>query len=440
MNRTISGADFIDSFFEDDMLKNDELTGSEDNNSIDSLPMAPLGVPIYDEPGRMGGSDADISLDSLPLAPNPILGSCSAPADENEVDISFDSLPLASSSIIQISSVPDDNEVDVSLDSLPLASNSMFEISSVPIDDELRIGDERESINSLDSLLVAPSTTSRNYSLNETADTSSKGKGGKKYSYGPTQPSVKRFAPPNNNSTPKKHCSQGSMNDEILLPCTMSDDSVLQSTWSLCRVLNVNGCKEGCALKEHELTEHDILSYHCAFDSKTSSDQNDWLIQYFATHCPFTRDGSKDVKNIVYIVNGKTVCLKLWMEILPLSTSRCYRLRRLFLDYGDTTNAVKQQKSRSLSPKTSEALTWMEHYFNKIGDKRPDKNSILLPTCLTEKRIHEIMLDQLYQGDQSKGIWLSQFNKLYRLEFKNVTIPKVCIFVVYVVKFVSLYV
>jgi len=31
---TISGADFIDSFFEDDTLKNDEITGSEDNNSV----------------------------------------------------------------------------------------------------------------------------------------------------------------------------------------------------------------------------------------------------------------------------------------------------------------------------------------------------------------------------------------------------------------------
>ena len=66
------------------------------------------------------------------------------------------------------------------------------------------------------------------------------------------------------------------------------------------------------------------------------------------------------------------------------------------------------------------------------GDKQPDKDAIVLPMCLTEKRIHEILLDQLHHGDLSKGICLSQFNKLYRQEFRNVTIPKVCMFVDYV--------
>ena len=70
------------------------------------------------------------------------------------------------------------------------------------------------------------------------------------------------------------------------------------------------------------------------------------------------------------------------------------------------------------------AVAWMEHYFNRIGDKRPDKDGIYLPTCLTEKKIYDIMVDELCQGDESRSVCFSQFNKLYRVEFKNVTIPK----------------
>ena len=165
---------------------------------------------------------------------------------------------------------------------------------------------------------------------------------------------VKQFAPlgssipskkqceENNSTLSKKQCEENDT-DNVILPCILSDDSGLISIWSVSNVLNFNGCKEKRALKEHKLTEYDILSYHCAFDSKTSGDQNEWLIQYFAIHCPLTTDGSKDIKNIVYIVKGKIVCFKLWLEVLSVGMSRFYRLRRQFVEFEDTTNAVKQQ-------------------------------------------------------------------------------------------------
>ncbi|XP_065895157.1 uncharacterized protein [Dysidea avara] len=239
----------------------------------------------------------------------------------------------------------------------------------------------------------------------------------------------KRFAPLQSSTPVKKQRKQQTINateehtigaTEEHERCTAGDLSV----WKLSNVVNLNGCKEKCATTQHGLTEYDILSDHCGFDGKTQPEQNNWISQYFGTHCPSSSDGSKDIKNTLYIVRGKPVCLKVWLAVLSLSTSRFYRLRQLFVEFGDTSNAVQLKRRKSLSTKTKDALAWMEHYFNKVGDKRPDKESILLPTCLTEKRIHEILIEQLYHGDTSKAICLSQFNKLFREEFKNVSIPK----------------
>ena len=69
----------------------------------------------------------------------------------------------------------------------------------------------------------------------------------------------------------------------------------------------------------------------------------------------------------------------------------------------------------------------MTSFFDRIGDKRPDKDGIYLPTCLTEKAIYDRMIEELCKGDREKAVCFSQFNKLFRTEFPNVTIPKVSI-------------
>ena len=74
-----------------------------------------------------------------------------------------------------------------------------------------------------------------------------------------------------------------------------------------------------------------------------------------------------------------------------------------------------------------EAVAWMENYFDRIGDKRPDKDGIYLPTCLTKRKIFEIMTEELYQGNEEKAICFSQFNKLFKTDFRRVTIPKVSV-------------
>jgi len=196
--------------------------------------------------------------------------------------------------------------------------------------------------------------------------------------------------------------------------------------WQISKIENMNGCGPQCALKIHGLTNHDILRAHSHFTNRTLKEQNTWVIQYLADNCPYNVEGEQDVKGLAYTVQGKSVCQKLWLEILSLSSSRFYRLRQYFLKFGGIT--ISSNSRRSLSSKTLEAIAWMEDYFERVGDKRPDKaNAIYLPTCLTEKRLFEIFNDDANRGftESINTIGRSQFNNLFKNRFKNVTIPKV---------------
>ena len=168
--------------------------------------------------------------------------------------------------------------------------------------------------------------------------------------------------------------------------CNATDDYT--TGWQLTNVMNFNGCGDMCAIKMHGLTNHDVLRAHCCFENKTQRDQNDWILKYFSEHCPYNSNGEKDFKNVAFMIQGKSICVKLWQEILSVSSSRFYRLRQDFIQFGGITSVTKRQ--RSLSSKTLEAMTWMEDYFQRVGDKRPDKaDSIYLPTCLTEKKLFD---------------------------------------------------
>jgi len=67
----------------------------------------------------------------------------------------------------------------------------------------------------------------------------------------------------------------------------------------------------------------------------------------------------------------------------------------------------------------------MTDYFDKIGDKRPDKHGIYIPSCLTINKMFNIMVEDLFNNDKSKSICYSTFSYLFKSEFKHVTIPKV---------------
>ena len=233
---------------------------------------------------------------------------------------------------------------------------------------------------------------------------------------------------PLEHSTPQK-ASEVTQSTDDTLP---SSSRISDLTWKLSVTLNMKGCAEQCLKKVHELNEYALLCAHAQFQAKTTSEQNVWITQYFECHCPLIGEcGEKDIKGISFVIQGRHVCLLGWLQVLGISQSRFYRIRDEFKLNGGIKYLHKNQQ-QSHRPKTLEAISWMDQYFKRIGDKRPDSDhdGIYLPTCLTEMKIYEIMLEELYSGKEGCGICYSKFCSVFREEFKNVTIPKVSLFVI----------
>lgn len=202
------------------------------------------------------------------------------------------------------------------------------------------------------------------------------------------------------------------------------DDILKEQKWKLLNVLQYSGCLSKCAKEVHDLNEYEILNAHSHVATLTNHDKNLWLLRYFFLQCPCDANGQKDFKRIHYVIQGKEVCFNLWLEILCFTEARYYRVRKDFLA-NDGANYTTRP-IRSKQPKTMKAIAWMDAYFERVGDKRPDKDWIYLPTCLTRGKIYEIMIDQLFEGDSSICISYPKFCKLYNEDFANVSIPKVC--------------
>ena len=184
---------------------------------------------------------------------------------------------------------------------------------------------------------------------------------------------------------------------------TTEESATPVGQWHFFRVMQTEGCAQECVTRVHGLSELDVLYAHSQFEARTPQEQNQWILDYFMSHCPVDEAGARDPKNITYIIAGRTVCLNIWLRVLAISVSRYYRLRQEFVTNGSSLSQVSK-RSRAPSSKTMKAVAWMEQYFNRIGDKRPDKDGVYLPTCLTERKIYDVMIDELCQGDESKSI------------------------------------
>ena len=205
---------------------------------------------------------------------------------------------------------------------------------------------------------------------------------------------------------------------------SLLNNNFTEDKWQLFSVMKLNGCAEACATNVHELSEFDILQAHARFCSKSShQEKRQWLFDYCATHCPLTNFGEKDPSKMTFVLSGREVCQPLWLATLSVSSSRFYEIRKEFMSGGQSQLSTK--KGRSPSTKTLQAIAWMTSYFERIGDKRPDKDGIYLPTCLTVKSMYGHMIESLYKDDEENAVCFSQFSNLYRTEFPNVSIPKV---------------
>lgn len=89
---------------------------------------------------------------------------------------------------------------------------------------------------------------------------------------------------------------------------------------------------------------------------------------------------------------------------------------------------MQKRLARRVNTKAESVSTWMDVYFNLIGDKMPHKNQLHLPSWETQKDIYyRYVGDMRNHGiseDEIAGI--SIFYKVWTDEFSNVVIPQVC--------------
>ena len=82
------------------------------------------------------------------------------------------------------------------------------------------------------------------------------------------------------------------------------------------------------------------------------------------------------------------------------------------------------QTEKKMKTKTKIAKAWMKSSFQMMGDKMPDSIFIHLPCYLDYKILYNYMLEDLTTvGDEL--ISYSQFCKLMKEDFSEVSIPKV---------------
>jgi hypothetical protein len=115
------------------------------------------------------------------------------------------------------------------------------------------------------------------------------------------------------------------------------------------------------------------------------------------------------------------VCQIVWISTLEISSSYFYKIRKKFL-----TGSISLSPDTQRSPlqKTSEAIAWMNNYFDLIGDYLPHHMAIHLPSGLTKVLVYQKMVTDFKERNKSNIIGQSNFFKIWERHFPNVKIPK----------------
>lgn len=169
------------------------------------------------------------------------------------------------------------------------------------------------------------------------------------------------------------------------------------------------------------LTATDIISTKADYVSLTRSDQRLYLFNKIKEgSCGFA--GKVTTK---FFIAGKEICASAWSQIYNVSSCTMYRIQKR-LACGEEPSHGNLGKRR-VNTKAESVSSWMDAYFNLIGDKMPHKNQLHLPSWETQKDIY-----YRYVGDMKKrGIsedeiaGISIFYKVWTDEFSNVVIPQV---------------
>ncbi len=178
------------------------------------------------------------------------------------------------------------------------------------------------------------------------------------------------------------------------------------------KILEVSGCEsKQCVSAKHHLTITDVWTARQRFDHLGQFQQRQWVLDNFHTN------------DTNFYIAGKAVCKPVWLATLGLSRSRFHEIKKSYNDGVLFFEQIKSPKSRM--EKSHESVAWMKQFFDKVGDKMPDRLAIHLPSFMTQTSVYSRMKEDLLTQNLPV-ISSSHFYNLWAADFPHVTIPKVC--------------
>ena len=191
------------------------------------------------------------------------------------------------------------------------------------------------------------------------------------------------------------------------------------------QLLGLSCCDSRC------LAKFSLLEVECCrtlFQNRTYFKQQQYLLDTLSVTASKSK-GENSHRNLQhnFTLAGKQLCKVAYLRILDISEKRMRNVTRLYVE-GAAISQPRLSIKRN-STKHSNAIAWMERYFNRIGDKMPHLQQTHLPCFLSKKMVYELMVQDLTDEGVMKQeiISGSHFYAVWRDRFHNCIIPKVCI-------------
>lgn len=185
------------------------------------------------------------------------------------------------------------------------------------------------------------------------------------------------------------------------------------------RLLIGKCCSKLCL---RHLTATDIISAKVDYLSQTRSAQRTYLFSKLKENS--SESGSSTITT-KYFISGKEICEIAWAQIYDLSLRTLSRMLKQLADQEDGSHGNLGR--RRVNTKAESVSSWMDAYFNLIGDKMPTKDQIHLPSWETQKDIYSRYAEDMNsRGMKEEDIaGISMFYKIWTEQFSNVIIPQV---------------
>lgn len=187
------------------------------------------------------------------------------------------------------------------------------------------------------------------------------------------------------------------------------------------RNATVSSCLHCCNRKAvtcFKLLAQSTIEYiRLSIYSVSEIEQTQVVVNYMVQH-------SQGDRHVLYTVGGQEVCETCFCMVYGFRRNRFAAIKTKFLN-----GVLRAEHGRFGRSETSDVsvrvISWLRIFVEKVGDRMPTSMAIHLPSCLTKSDVFALATDELSQGGL-KCCKLSTFYEIWKREFPNVKIPRVC--------------